>query len=249
MPPTAVDRAQQAARNNAAWCDVVCRAHGRPGELLDGLWVNRHETPPLYPNVVTLDRLHPDEHLEHIRAFMRAGVPGAWAVKDSFCTLDLAPLGFELLFEAEWIWRAAAPTNRTGDISDVSWSRIERAADLAAWEAASKAASKEEDTGERVFLPALLRDADVAVIAAHRQREIIAGAIGNRAAGAVGLSNVFVPDDAALLYWAGCIAAVSDGFPRLPLVGYESGETFAVARTLGFEPVGRLRVWSRQAGS
>jgi hypothetical protein len=35
------DRVELAARNNAVWCDTVCRAHGVPGEFLNGIWVNR----------------------------------------------------------------------------------------------------------------------------------------------------------------------------------------------------------------
>lgn len=30
-----------AARNNAAWCDAVCSAHGAPGELRDSHWLTR----------------------------------------------------------------------------------------------------------------------------------------------------------------------------------------------------------------
>ena len=48
-------RAVQAARNNAAWCDAVCRAHGGATEFSAGLWRNRSASPPVYPNVIALD--------------------------------------------------------------------------------------------------------------------------------------------------------------------------------------------------
>src|SRR3954464_2111305 len=42
-----------AAQNNAIWCDAVCRAHDRPGEFHEVLWLNRLGTPRFYPDVVT----------------------------------------------------------------------------------------------------------------------------------------------------------------------------------------------------
>ena len=47
-------RVEQAARNNAVWCETVCRVHGTPGEFYNVLWLNRHPVPRFYPNVVTL---------------------------------------------------------------------------------------------------------------------------------------------------------------------------------------------------
>jgi hypothetical protein len=34
-----------AAHNNAMWCDAVCRAHDRPGEFHEALWLTRLGTP------------------------------------------------------------------------------------------------------------------------------------------------------------------------------------------------------------
>ena len=47
------------ARNNALWCDAVCRAHGLPGEFLAGLWLNRRPVPRFYANAVTLSPKDP----------------------------------------------------------------------------------------------------------------------------------------------------------------------------------------------
>ncbi len=41
-------------------------------------------------------------------------------------------------------------------------------------------------------------------------------------------------------------ATVMDLFLGLPIVGYERGEELAVAKPLGFEPVGPLRIWIRE---
>jgi hypothetical protein len=61
----------------------------------------------------------------------------------------------------------------------------------------------------------------------------------------VGLSNIFGPAEGAAQVWAGCVAAASDAFPGLPLVGYEHGRELAVAQALGFEILGPLRIWFR----
>src|SRR5690242_21434597 len=54
-----------------------------------------------------------DAQLAHIRELIATRVPGAWAVKDSFAALDLAPLGFTMLFEAMWTYRPATDRKST----------------------------------------------------------------------------------------------------------------------------------------
>lgn len=247
------ERIKQAALNNARWCDAVCRAHGRPGAFVGGMWVNRQETPPYYPNAVSIT---PGEtgsgaQIAAIAALLDAGIPGVWAVKDSFCALDLAPLGFRLLFEAEWIYRPATlPPPSPSDVSaGVRWGRIEQASDLARWETAWRGgpADPAHDEPARIFLPALLADDTIVVIAAHQGREIIAGAIAYRTGDVVGLSNVFTPARNAQDFWGGCVAEGIRAFPGLPLVGYESGPELAEARACGFDAPGPLRVWVRAA--
>jgi hypothetical protein len=88
------DRVGLAVHNNAVWCDTICRVHGHAGEFLSGIWINRHATPQFYPNAVTLAAEQAADQLAAIRSLLAADIPGAWAVKDSFAVLDLAPVGF-----------------------------------------------------------------------------------------------------------------------------------------------------------
>src|SRR5690606_22917901 len=89
---------QEAALNNAAWCDALCRAHGLPGAFTERAWTNPRRTPPYYTDAVTLSpEATPADVLPHTDA-----TPGA-SIKDSFTTLT--PPGFGLLFEATWIHR------------------------------------------------------------------------------------------------------------------------------------------------
>jgi hypothetical protein len=248
LSPTASARAEQAARNNARWCDTICRAHSRLGEFLDDLWLCRQETPRFYPNVVTLSRARGSAaQLAYIQELMALEIASDWAVKDSFCSLDLAPLAFRLLFEAAWIWRSPALPAPDDSISGVRWASVCDPLDLAAWETAwSGPPADDQSTAlPRIFLPALLADDTIAVIAAYQGQRIIAGAIVNHTENVVGLSNVFGPADTTAQVWAGCVAAAIAAFPGLPLVGYEGGRDLAVAQVLGFEVLEPLRVWLR----
>jgi hypothetical protein len=96
-----------AARNNADWCDLYCRASGVGTAFEPDRWVALRRSPPMYPDVVTLTRgLSADQVLAGVDA--SAGC----SVKDSFADLDLPP--FRVLFEAEWIHLATPPSTATG---------------------------------------------------------------------------------------------------------------------------------------
>ncbi|MCX6049614.1 MAG: hypothetical protein NT075_31325 [Chloroflexi bacterium] len=234
-----------AAYNNAMWCDVVCRAHGQLGEFTPELWLNRQATPAYYPNAVTLRGVDGcAAQMVQLGEFARTGVLKEWAVKDSFCTLDLTALGFRILFEAEWIYRAPDLPKPDFTGEDVQWRPLKHPSDLVAWEAAWAGEPVDEfSTREAIFKPSLLTDPDITFVAAYQAERIIAGAIANRTQGVVGLSNVFVPALHEAPFWAGCVAAVIDAFPGLPVVGYERDEELTQAKALGFETVGPLRIW------
>jgi hypothetical protein len=243
-------RVVAAARNNAEWCDVVCRTHGMATAFHADAWVTPTRSPPAYPDAVTL---HGSAVADDILALIDRSA--GCSVKDSFASLDLSGSGFDVLFEAEWIHRPAAapvPTDR------LRWRVVKTVDELQAWASAHG--------GGAVFRPALLDDPTVVVLSAtdvdggpatdvdggvasagwadsDRLHRLAAGAIGNRSQTVVGLSNLFTisaaPDEA----WAGAVAALSAVFPGLPLVGYERGEDLAAAHRAGFTSVGGLRVW------
>ena len=85
-----------AARNNAIWCDTVCRAHDRPGEFHETLWFTRLGTPRFYPDAVTIAGAEAAPvQLEAIAGLIGATRKREWFVKDSFHCLQLNALGFE----------------------------------------------------------------------------------------------------------------------------------------------------------
>jgi len=233
-------KAEQAALNNAFWCDAVCRTHGIPGEFRDVAWVNTGQVPRFYPNVVTLAGVgQAVAHRKHMEEMLGAGRLVGAAIKDSFQTLELRQFGFKFLFEEQWIHRTAVVPKPEPVVPQVRWEAVTDAAALADWEAAWSGSPD----GAGIFLPALLADKDVAIIAAYYEDRIVAGAVASRAAEAVGLSNVFVPAEASRQFRSGCVARAVDAFPGLPLVGYEAGAELADMQAIGFEAVGPLTVW------
>jgi len=239
-----------AARNNAAWCDSVCRAHGRPGEFQPGFWINRQPVPRFYPNVVTTSTSaeggHEKAQLDAIHALLEAGLPGAWCVKDSFCLLDLAPLGFRILFEAQWVHHPPARPRPGVVTSDVRWLQVRREEELVCWEAAW-AGSPEQVLASRTFPSALLEEANVAVWAGLQGDRVIAGLCTNRTGEGVGVSNLFVSPEESEAVLASGLAALDEAFPGIPFWGYESGPTLDALRTLDFHPLGPVRVWIRDS--
>jgi hypothetical protein len=218
-----------AARNNAEWCDLFCRAHGIECVFEERRWYARTRTPPLYPDVVTL---RPGLDVEEALAGVDRG--RGCSVKDSFGDLDLDDAGFRVLFAAEWIVRPDPPAG-----GDSSWRPVATDVELATWEAAW-----DDDPGEERFFPSsLLAEDAVAFLARYDTDGISTGALANRSTEVVGLSNVFAAGldlDAA---YADASAAAAAIWPGLPIVGYDHGDPLTAAHAAGFEHIGALRVW------
>ncbi|MEV0594543.1 hypothetical protein [Nonomuraea cavernae] len=259
----------EAARNNAEWCEAVCRTHGIAGTFGSRAWTSPVRTPLYYPDAVTLS---PDATAGDVLDAVDQG-PGA-SVKDSFATLDLRPAGFEVLFEAQWIHRPAphrkATDGRTerrpgqetgrGLVEVVVWEVVRDPATLAAWERAcfsgedpgeprdegpgeDPGESHDEGPGEDrgLFRPGLLIRPGLAVLAGRLGGELVCGSVLNLSGRVAGVSNVFAHGCAEDTAWAGTVALAAELFPGRALVGYEGDVTAAVRQ--GFAPIGPLRVW------
>lgn len=225
-----------AARNNADWCAAVWRSHGLPVEAGSGLVFCPARTPRYYPNVVTVERCaDPAGQVSAIAALSAAHPDIPLAVKDSFARLDLAPLGFEELFEARWIHRRA--TSDPAAPGPVQWRKIDAEADLAAWEAAWNTAGDPA----RVFVPALLGDPSVALLAGFdADGAVRAGGVASLGGGVLGLSNLFGSR-------RGVLQTAAALWPDLDMVGYESGNDLKTMEYYGFSALGPLRVWTSEA--
>ncbi|MFF8847375.1 hypothetical protein ACF08N_32475 [Streptomyces sp. NPDC015127] len=231
------ERALRAAHNNAVWCEAMCRAHGLPGTFAPHAWTNSRRTPPLYPDAVTLT---PDASSADVLAAIdtAAAGPGA-SVKDSFACLDLTAAGFEVLFEAQWLYRPAglpAPVAPRG----ARWSPVTTPGELAEW-----ATAWDDGQGlDALFRAELLSDPTTTVLAAHDPvGRVTAGAVLTTTPGAAGISNLFTRDGDLDAAWAGCLSAVTARCPDVPVVGYEHGDDLPPALRAGCAVAGPLRVW------
>jgi len=99
-------RAAVAARNNAEWCDAVCRAHGITTSFDPNSWVALRRSPPMYPDDVTLN-----EYASAGDVLRRVDASPGCSIKDSFGSLDFAH-------------------------DSLSWSVVRTPDDLVAWGAA-----------------------------------------------------------------------------------------------------------------
>jgi hypothetical protein len=217
----------QFARNNAEWCDAVCRAHGILGKFGVDAWTSTRRTPPLYPDAVTL---RPNVDVEALLDGIDTS-PGC-SVKDSYSDVDLSPAGFIVLFSAWWVYY------EPGQRRSSSWTTVADEPSFRAWEWEWIAHGGAPD----VLVPALIGSPGVAVLADVRDGEVVAGTIANRSDTVVGMTNNFTRDDNS---WDGCRDAIVARYPDVTIVAYETQEGLAFAQQSGFEPVAPMRVWVR----
>jgi hypothetical protein len=171
----------------------------------DTLWLTRLGAPRFYPDAVTLSGVESaPAQIETIAALVGSTREREWAVKDSFQSLELNSLGFEPLFDAEWIAMSPPPPDLKGHPAAKyrsAW--VTSKAGLIAWEQAwaGEGVNAAAISEPRVFKPRLLADTNVVFVSIQGDGGIVGGGILNRGADVVGLSNLLVP----LSIWSGGI--------------------------------------------
>lgn len=211
----------------------MCFAHGTVGRFLVHTWVNAEPVPRFYPNVVSLTTgaADIDEQRQIVDMLLKSNLPGRWAVKDSFKTLDIARRGFDVLFEASWI---RLPSSRP-DSTVAGFPRSGALVSGLSWERAKP--------GGEAFPAALFSDDNFAMFSGSRNGSVVAGGTLYRADGVVGISNVAADVDEAPAVWRDLAILAASTFPDMPLVGYESGDELKAAHKAGFEIGDPLRIW------
>lgn len=231
-------RALQTAANNADLYALVFEAQELRFDRYVYAFVARDQPPPYYSNLTVLSPDHSGDVLDTL-AQLSACFDGKIGFKDSFCQINVAQNGFDLLFKASWIWRDAAPAQMPR-----GWDVVQNEAELSDWEDAWKACGS--PTSVHMFRPDLLTRSDIAFLGKRDAKgDFSCGAIVNTSAHCAGLSNVFAVEPSAHAF-AEASAAAGAVFPELPLVGYEAGDPLAHAIACGFEPVGELRIFNAE---
>ena len=217
---------KQAVDNNIAWCQLVSAAFGKPSFTTDKVW-GLHTTAPLYyPELITTSRTTIEED---ILEFLK--LDHICSLKDSYATLQLEPLGFQLLIEAEWICHPSVNEQKP---ESCQWSIVQTEKEFERWT---------KMTGLENSIPVDLLANEGVKIFYRDAPDGFAGFIANVAADAVGISNVFSSGMDNVELWRAIPQAVSTEFPGLLLVGYEEGDSLSVACSSGWTSIGPLRVW------
>jgi hypothetical protein len=219
-----------AVETSRRWYDAVCAVHEVPVWCDDHLWVALAAMPAYHSTVKTLS---PGVGRDAVLAAMERH-PAGGGVADSFGTLDLAPDGYALLFDATWLHHEGF----SDAVWPEGWSIVRDAALLAAWAGA-------HDYLE-VLVPAVLDHGDFRILARLADGVPVAGAVIHDAGPVVGLSNVWSSvrpvtssDHADLL---ACAAVLQSG---RPVTAYAWGDELDAMLDAGYQPLGPQRVWAR----
>jgi hypothetical protein len=210
------------------WYDDVFALHGVPVRVEDGVWSALGTAPPWHSSAKTLS-----PGIETQRVTAAVAVHEHCAVADSFGDLEPERDGFELLIDAQWLYRDPAPERAAA--LPAGWSVVTDADDLAEW------ATAHDYVG---VLPARVLDHPrFRVLALRSTGGLVGGAIAHDAAGVVGLSNAW--GEAALDVSDAVLAAVAVLHPGRAVVDYADGAELEAMVAAGFTPLGPQRVWVR----
>jgi len=180
---------------------------------------------------------------------MHPGQPRAF--KDGYASLDLRPHGYAPMFDARWLQRSPrsmADERSAGAAERLRWQLVDSAALLGAWEAAWWPEPALPRRPGMVYGVRLLDNAAVRLLAALDDAgRVVAGAAVTDAAGVLGLSALFGGAAAETTWRQAVIAEIGRRWPGRVLVGYEHGDDLVAMRACGFDDIGPLRVWWRQA--
>ena len=240
----------QAVQNNSQWCDAICRSHGVPGEFHEAYWINHGEVPPYTSKLIALaGSAHAATQLAAVQSLIISEPESFFSVKDAFQCLDLAPLGFGVLFDAMWIYWTPGSAFHVDPAERLEWSVVEDSVALGDWERAWRGSPANATVAgsPSVFLPTLLQEPRLHFLAGKRDDITVASAALNRTGDVVGLSNVFSGIAGVGPLFPGCARLAQELYPGIPIVGYERGDDLVAAENAGFARVHGLTVWRRSA--
>jgi len=212
--------------NNIAWCQIVCSAHGAVGISTENMWGLHSKAPMFYPEVITSNKC---ATIGEVKSFIENGKVSS--IKDSYANLDLALLGFDVLFDAEWL--VHEPVLDFDPIL-TNWKVVKTEKNLKKWTDASGLGN--------VIKSELLKQHNVKIFICETE-DGVSGFIANLSAGVVGISNVFSVDYEEEKLWKDIPKVISKEFPKLSMVGYEHGSSLIVAKSSGWKAIGPLRIW------
>ena len=232
------DPVRLCAEAYAGWHTSWLTALGLRSERVDGLWRALDRPPVIYLAGITLD--------PGVSSESAAAVPGN--VGDAWQALDLCPFGFRVWRKEPWFYRApgALPTDAPSDLEIV---QVKTPEEVVEFEAVSvRGFGKEDDVIEpgTFHPPTILDDDAMQMFIGRVDGRAVAASMGYVLHDAVGVFGVTTVASARRRGYGAAItrAAMLTG-SGLPVVLAPSDEGASMYRSLGFEPVGGLTIWSR----
>jgi hypothetical protein len=226
-------RAIIAANNNADLYQTMFASHALRCERTPYVFVGHDSPPPYYSNLTVLAPGCSHQVTSHLKHLAHK-FSGSIGIKDSFCDLELRTYGFDVVFDASWIW----PPNSTSAVAS-DWIVVRSSRALEKWEDAWKLSGS--PTEVRMFRDAMLQRQEIFFLGKLNRDSFEAGCIANVSSGCIGISNVFSLSGGSDTFQEATdsVASISRGFP---IVGYISSGSLDVARRAGYEATGDLRI-------
>jgi hypothetical protein len=229
--------ADAAARWHASWLTAL----GLRSERDADAWRALERPPLIYFAGITL---RPDTPAEAI-----AGAPGS--ICDPWQSLDLGPRGFRVWRREPWFYR---PSGWLPDIAvppDLEIVAVSTPAEVHEFEAVSvRGFGGEDDSIDpgRYHPPSILADDAMKMFIGRVDGHAVAAAMGYRTECAVGVFGVTTVASARRRgYGTAVTRAAMLPETGLPAVLAPSEEGEGVYTRLGFEPVGELSIWIKEA--
>jgi hypothetical protein len=221
----------------AGWHSSWLTALGLRWERRDGAWRALDRPPYIYLAGITVDPSATEESI--------ADVPGS--IGDAWQLLDLEPHGFRRWRTEPWYYRAPAPApvEAPPELEIVAVSTPDEVAEL---EAVSMRGFGSEDAVVEpgtIHPPAVLADGAMRMFIGRVDGRPVAGSMGYVLGDAVGVFGVATVASARRRgYGAAMTRAAMVAELGLPAVLAPSELGASMYRSLGFEPVGALTIWS-----
>lgn len=232
------DPVRLCAEAYAGWHTSWLRALGLQSERREGIWRVLAPPPLIYLAAITLE--------PGVRSDAVADALGS--VGDAWGDLELEPHGLSVWRKEPWFFRAAGPGPDTTP-PELEIVEVRTPEEVVEFEAVSIRGFGSEDSviePGTYHPPAILGDDAMHMFTGRVDGRPVAAAMGYVFEGAVGVFGVATVASARRRgYGAALTTAAMLTDTGLPSVLAPSEEGASMYRSLGFEPVGELTIWSK----
>ena len=245
MTPNA--QLETAIRNFIGTCHAIPTSLGfppSPDDQTPHFSSNPHTLNIPYPNGITAHGPeNAQSHLAQIKRFLASRPPNTRTfVVDSYSTLDLTPLGFEILFSTGWSYREPAPLSPPPAI-DRPVETVNTPDQLRQFDRAA-AIGFGQPNADIVYSSPLLSDTRYRFHFIRHSNKIVAGVQSFTNEESTGIYTLFThPDHQRRGYAKALTTEALSHAPHLPATTNPSTDSTHLFGTLGFANIGNRTIW------